>query len=436
MKKEDYQKRYKVAAVQFEPTIFKKSKNLQKLLKLAETAARQDAKLIVLPEMAATGYCWYSQEEIRQFAEPIPGPTTARFAEISNAYSCFIVVGLPEVDLNTGSLFNSVAFIGPNRFMGKYRKTHLFVADSRWAQVGNLGFPIYDTEIGLISGLICQDLMYFEPARILGLKRADVICCPSNWLRESNPTSMWAIRAFENGVYIIFANRWGEERGVIFHGNSCIVNPDGSIQNNIDKGDGIIFSELYINVSGSRSFELTEKKEKTQGRQPRNYQILSLNPYIHNPTRFFKLNNYRPLPQGQRSLAGTIFMRLTKEASEDPFQKVYKLIDEVLATAPAPIDLIVFPEICSDTKTSDRSKTKKAYRVPGKQIASIERYAFKYSTYIVLGLVEKDGDELYEAVVFVGPEGYVGKYRKLHISPNDKKWSSKGDLGFQKLFDS
>ena len=48
-----------------------------------EEAARHDAKLIVLPEIATTGYCWQSRTEIASYVEPIPGPTTDRFQQLA-----------------------------------------------------------------------------------------------------------------------------------------------------------------------------------------------------------------------------------------------------------------------------------------------------------------------------------------------------------------
>jgi acetyl-CoA carboxylase carboxyl transferase subunit beta len=71
------------AAVQFEPTPSAKEANIAALLRLTEQAAAAGARLIVLPEMATTGYCWVSREEVASEVEPVPGPTTARFGELA-----------------------------------------------------------------------------------------------------------------------------------------------------------------------------------------------------------------------------------------------------------------------------------------------------------------------------------------------------------------
>ena len=64
--------RYRVAAIQYEPTLGEKEKNVIDLLQLVEEAAQHNARLIVLPEMATTGYCWESRSEIAPFVESIP----------------------------------------------------------------------------------------------------------------------------------------------------------------------------------------------------------------------------------------------------------------------------------------------------------------------------------------------------------------------------
>src|SRR6187455_3268943 len=102
---------YRVAAIQFEPVLGDKAENIARLLALVEDAAQNGARLIVLPEMATTGYCWYSRDEVRPYVEPIPGPTTDRFATLAQRYDCFIVIGMPEVVARSGVFYNSAALV-------------------------------------------------------------------------------------------------------------------------------------------------------------------------------------------------------------------------------------------------------------------------------------------------------------------------------------
>ena len=117
-------------------------------LEMVEEAARNDAKLIVLVEMATTAYCFFDRAEIAPYVEPIPGPTTERFGELAARYGCYIVVGMPEVDPETDIYYNSLALVGPDGVVGKYRKTHSFISENTWAKDGDLDLPVFRTELG------------------------------------------------------------------------------------------------------------------------------------------------------------------------------------------------------------------------------------------------------------------------------------------------
>src|SRR5260370_27716534 len=106
--------------------------------------------------------------------------------------------------------------------------------------------PVWDTPLGRLAWLICMDAMYFEAARVPALKGADVLLFPTSWLDEKCPSSWWMARAFENGVYLVAANRYGCERGVQFSGGSCILNPDGSIQHYLYNGDCIGYGQVEL----------------------------------------------------------------------------------------------------------------------------------------------------------------------------------------------
>src|SRR5215467_13375596 len=105
--------KYRVAAIQYEPALGQKEKNVGDLLRLVEEAAQQGARLVVLPEMATTGYCWDDRAEIAPHVEPIPGPTTERFQQLAADYDCYIAIGLAEVDPATDVYYNSLALVGP-----------------------------------------------------------------------------------------------------------------------------------------------------------------------------------------------------------------------------------------------------------------------------------------------------------------------------------
>ena len=444
---------YRVAAIQFEPTLGEKEKNVARLLHLVEEAATNSAKLIVLPEIATTGYCWQSRTEIAPHVEPIPGPTTNRFQHLATARGCYIAVSLPEVDPGTNVYYNSMVLLGPDGLVGTYRKIHSFISEPRWARDGDLGMPVWDTPLGRLSGLICMDAMYFEAARIPALHQADVLLFPTNWLDEKSPSSWWMARAFENGVYFIAANRYGEERGVQFSGGSCILDPDGAIQAYLDNGEGIVYGEVDIARTRDKHWGaqgtdgLEDSGDRLADRRPDEYAQVTHNSYLWEPLRYHSLYALGELPPGQLSCTGVLQIRLQDFATQSQ-QETLQVLQATVRTlikdaAPAQPDVLVLPELVLPGPDSTLSLENEqafiahmqagAILVPGPETDVLSALADELQISMVLGVAERDMSTsrttYYNTVLLIDPGGVYGKYRKLHLTHHDHLWAQPGNMG-------
>ena len=84
-----------------------------------------DCEVLVLPELAFSGYQFVSREEALGLSEPVPdGPTTQTCLGLARQHHMYLVVGLPEREGD--QCYNSAIAVGPSGFLGCYRKTHLF----------------------------------------------------------------------------------------------------------------------------------------------------------------------------------------------------------------------------------------------------------------------------------------------------------------------
>ena len=414
--KKAFKDKYKVAAVQYEPSQFKKDYNIDSLIKLCEEAAKNGAKLIVTPEMGTTGYCFLNREEISSLVESIPGPTTKKFYEIAKKFNCFIVVGLPEVDDETQLYYNSAVLIGPEGIVGKHRKSHSYIAEPKWSAPGQ-DHLVFDTEIGKIGILICMDIHFVETARLIALEKADIIIHISNWLGERTPGPYWISRAFENGCYLIEGNRWGLERTVQFSGGSCVINPDGSIASVIDKGDGLAYAD--IDISWSRKRQVLNEKI-FDDRRPEMYLNLPTHPYLWNPLDFFGLYGMDPLPKGKESKVSIVQMNTTNNVKQN-LKEIFKHLKMAKNNSS---ELIVFPELAL---TGHSNKNKSAISKNSSEILQLANYANENNLYICCGFAEKEKKEFYNSSILFGPEGILGIYRKIHLNNEDKKWASEGN---------
>jgi predicted amidohydrolase len=403
-----------VAAVQFEPTMFDKERNIEKLYALVEEAARAGAQLIVAPEMATTGYCWRSREEVAPYVEPIPGPTSERFCGLAKRYGCYIAVGMPEVDPTNDLYYNSAFLVGPEGLVGVHRKTHPYISEPKWAVCGNLEHQVFDTPIGKIALLICMDIHFLEVARVTALAGADVICHLSNWLAERTPAPYWINRAYENGCYLIEGNRWGLERGVQFSGGSCIIEPDGSVQAARDNGDGVVLGS--IDLSSSRA----ERQDRQDQRRPELYKELLNNTYTWNPLDFFALYGQEQLPPGGVVQVGVGQFNPRTDKAEN-LARITELAHEGLR---AGASVLVFPEL---SLSGPYVGAQMAETLEGPSVIGLIELAKSLDMYLAGGLVEEHQGKLYNSSVLVGPEGLLCSYRKIHLSEQDRRWAEAGE---------
>lgn len=224
----------RVACIQMHPEIGQNVKNLQRSLELCEEAVKQGANLLVLPELCNSGYVFKTRQEARAAAEEIPtGPSSSAWESFCRDHGVYLVAGIAE---RAGEqLFNSSIVIGPEGYIGTFRKVHLWNRENLFFEPGDLGFPVFSTPIGRIATFICYDGWFPEAYRACALKGADIICIPTNWVpipgqAEGSPamaTVLAQANAHSNSVYIAAADRVGTERGQPFNGQSVIVSYTG-----------------------------------------------------------------------------------------------------------------------------------------------------------------------------------------------------------------
>jgi predicted amidohydrolase len=414
---------YRAAAIQFEPVLGAKDENVRKMLALTERAARDGARLIVLPEMATTGYCWHDRREVGGLVEPIPGATTERFHSLARRMGCYVVIGMPEVHPETGVFYNSAALIGPDGLVGVYRKIHAFISEPKWAKDGDLGLPVWETELGRIGILICADAEFIEPARVLALSRAEVLCLPTNWLGEKCPPPGWIARAWENGCYLVAANRYGRERGVQFAGGSCIIDPDGSVLDRRDTGDGIVAAPIAPEQRRAKSFGPGERPDKLAARRPALYDTLTLHTYLYPPDRFHGLYGHRPLPEGHCSRVAVVQFEPDTSGLDTNLNRINRLL-----TASAPgADLIVLPEYALSGVARDLNDARVIAIARDRVVPALTSLARDHDTLLVAGFLEQSGNALYSTALLVGSDGTRASYRKTHPVGAERAWLTPGD---------
>ncbi len=218
----------KAGYLQFRPAFGEVEANVAAMKRLITTV---DADLLVLPELATTGYTFTAVEELAHIAEPFESsPSLDALQKLAHERSCALVTGFAEQC--DGKLYNSCALLYPDGDRVLYRKIHLFGAENTFFTPGNIPFSVHDYHGVKLGMMICFDWFFPESMRVLSLKGAQIICHPVNFVLPWGPKSM-TVRSLENHVFSITSNRFGTEtRGdysFTFIGASQVVSPRGEV---------------------------------------------------------------------------------------------------------------------------------------------------------------------------------------------------------------
>jgi predicted amidohydrolase len=224
----------RVACCQLAPQVGQKAANLAQGAAAIERAARDGARIVVLPELCNSGYVFESRAEARSLAETFAdGESIELWCRLAAQHRLHIVAGFAERSGET--LYNGAAVIGPAGRLGVYRKVHLWGDENLFFAPGDLGFPVFATEHGTLAVGICYDGWFPEFCRTCALKGAELVCVPTNWVpipgqdpsREAMANILTMAAAHSNSICIAAADRVGSERGQPFIGQSLIVSHTG-----------------------------------------------------------------------------------------------------------------------------------------------------------------------------------------------------------------
>ncbi|RLV95755.1 amidase [Spathaspora sp. JA1] len=299
-----------VALVQFNPIIGRTQQNISKINQLLKTITTP-VDLVVLPELAITGYNFSSPNTIAPYLESSSvvdkyGPSLTFASELSKTHNCFTVIGYPETSSNL--TYNSCAMFNRNgQLIHNYRKTFLYETDEIWGANENKhkGFQGIEVDFGENSSTkvnfgICMDLNPYqfkapfndyEFSSSCYNQRSQLIICPMAWLSPKSPSiiksieladrvelattlklpnlpnqetiNYWILRFFpyishkysfmpkwfSKPVNVLCCNRVGVEEDIVYGGSSSII----QFNNNGEYNDEFNQNNKSVNVLGSLS---------------------------------------------------------------------------------------------------------------------------------------------------------------------------------------
>jgi 5-aminopentanamidase len=254
----------KISTAQFENRSGDKEYNLSVIDRLAQKAAEDGSKVIAFHECSLTGYTFarnLSKTQMLELAEPVPdGKSIESLIRIARKHQITILAGLFE-KVDNENIYKAYVCVDGNGVIARYRKLHPFINPHILPGNEYVVFDLHGWKCGI---LICYDNNIIENVRATKLLGADIIfmphvtmCTPSTrpgagfvnpglWEnRENDPTSLrlefdgmkgrdWLMkwlpsRAYDNAVYVVFANPIGMDDDQLKNGCSMIIDPFGDV---------------------------------------------------------------------------------------------------------------------------------------------------------------------------------------------------------------
>ncbi|WP_434310512.1 carbon-nitrogen hydrolase family protein [Hominifimenecus sp. rT4P-3] len=251
--------------------------NLYHAEQMIARAAKNDADLLILPEMFC---CLYTNESFAAYAEVEDGEICRRMAESARSNQIFLVAGsMPERE---GERIYNTSFVYNNRGerIARHRKVHLFDIDVEGGQTfaesdtfssGNES-TVFDTPFGRFGLCICFDMRFPELAMRMTLDGAQAILVPAAFNMTTGPAhwkTMFCQRAVDNQLYTVGAAPARDESGpYISYGNSIVCGPWGNIVNRAGKEETI----LYADLEWEENEKIRKQLPLLASRKPKIYQ--------------------------------------------------------------------------------------------------------------------------------------------------------------------
>jgi predicted amidohydrolase len=235
-----------------------KEKNLVRAREMIARAAKQGARLVVLPEMFN---CPYVARLFPRYAESYPeGPSLQMLSRAAREEGVYLVGGsLPERDGD--QVYNTSFIFAPDgRLLGKHRKMHLFdvelasgltVKESSTLGAGNQ-VTVIPSELGDLGVAICYDIRFPELMRLMVLKGARVVVIPAAFNMTTGPAHwelIFRMRAIDNQAYFIGASPARDPMApYVAYGHSLVVDPWGNVVSMAREGEEIIYAEIDLDL--------------------------------------------------------------------------------------------------------------------------------------------------------------------------------------------
>lgn len=222
----------KAAVVQFQSELGQAVKNAEHISVVIDEVMKHhpDCRLIVFPEMCLYGYAELERLNDPDYCEKVDS-ALKRVCAAAGKNRVPVVAGFGRRDKVFGGLYNSIAYISRDgNIVCTYDKMHLIEQERTIFEKGHEYVQV-ETEFGKVGMLICWDCIFPEPSRLYAMNGVSLLIVSAAWehpFEEQWETALKA-RALDNGIFVLGANRVGQDGPAVFPGGSMAIDGLGRI---------------------------------------------------------------------------------------------------------------------------------------------------------------------------------------------------------------
>jgi N-carbamoylputrescine amidase len=221
---------------------------IRRMRRWVQQARDQGVHVLCFPEMNITGYS--VRPEVREAAEPIPGPIPDALSELAALGDMVLLAGMAEKG-KQGKVYASHLVVYPGGEIGVYRKLHIAPPEDGLFDPGHR-VPLFHFRETTFGIQLCYDAHFPELSTVMALKGAEILFFPHASPRGNSKSkfSSWMrhlpARAFDNSLYVVACNVVGENgEGLAFPGVALAIGPDGRLlAKRLGKREGLLVLDL------------------------------------------------------------------------------------------------------------------------------------------------------------------------------------------------
>lgn len=203
------------------------SQNVELLERFLSRALQLEPDLVLMPELAVSGYEFYKEIGKGWIKEDVPA-VIKKFSQLARENEVAIILSSPRYSAERDRYYNAAIFIDEQgQVLGEHYKVNVLPGSEGWSSPGFEVNPI-DWNGHKIGLLICSDAYTENIAKELATGGANVLFSPAAWAPGMHePNGEWEQRSKETGLCLYVCNRTGKEDRMNFEGSASAVIASG-----------------------------------------------------------------------------------------------------------------------------------------------------------------------------------------------------------------